>query len=79
MVKLLKNIWGILIHGYDARTIIIVDGSKEKHGYNKEVSCIIKNHYTCHDFNDTFLLDQWWPWLLPKNDVSDVIPIVKGM
>ena len=39
MVKLLKNIWDILIHGYDARTTIIVDGSKEKDGYNAEVSC----------------------------------------
>ena len=79
MVKQGKNIWVILIHGYDSRNAAIVDGSKEKHGYNEEVSCIIENHYTFHDVNDTFLLYGWWPFLLPQNGVRDVIPIVKEM
>ena len=58
MDKLLKNIRIFFTHGHNARTTIILDGSKEKCGYNEKVSCNIKNCYTCHNVNDTFLLDQ---------------------
>ena len=76
MAILLNNIRVFLTHDYDVRATIIVDGWKEKHGYNKEVSCIITNGYTCHNVNDTFLLDRWWPCFLPQIGVKDVIPIV---
>ena len=78
-LKPLNKVWEILIDGYDDRNTVIVDDSKEKHVFNDEGNCIITKSYTCHDVNDTFLLDRLWPCLLHLNGVGDVRPIVKSI
>ena len=67
-----------MIHGSDATTTVIVDGLKEKQGYNEEVICTITNRYTFLVVNETFF-NRSMMALLPQNGVSDVIPIVKYM
>ena len=78
-LKPLTKVWDILIDGYDATNIVIVNESNEKHVCNKEGNCSITKLYTCQGVNDTFFLYQLWSCMLLLNGVSDVMTFVKQM
>jgi hypothetical protein len=67
----------ILKGAYDARNMVIVDDSKEKHVCNDKGNYVITKGYNCDDVNDTYLLDRSWSFFLHLNSVSNVRSIVE--
>ena len=76
--KPLKSIWD-LYGDYDARNIIIIDHSMEKHAYNKRGNCMITKTFSYDNVNDSFLSKSLWPCLLHLISVSDVRTILINM
>jgi hypothetical protein len=78
-LKPLNKVWEILKGAYDARNIMIVDDSKEKHVCNDEGNYVITKGYNCDDVNDTYLLDRLWPCLLHLNGVTNVSSLLNNV